>query len=196
MPYRLLLVAFAIVAAPLITSAHAVVSPFQAPTETYQDFSLSVPNEKDVPTVGVRLLIPGELTKATPFVKPGWKITVTKVGDAVTQIEWSGGKIPVGLKDTFQFTTVTPKDNATLVWKVYQTYEGGTIVAWDRDPKTPAPSGKVENPYSTTDVRNDVFPVGLPMQKEKPNDNSSPIIYFALVISIVALGVSLWRRRG
>jgi uncharacterized protein YcnI len=180
---------------PFITAAHATVAPFQAPTQSYQDFSVSVPTEKEMATVGVRLLMPVELSKVTPFVKQGWKITVTKVGETVTQIEWTGGKIPHGQKDIFQFTSKTPATSTTMIWKVYQTYEDGTVVAWDRDPKTPAEEEeKVKNPYSTTEVRADVLPAGLP-QKKEPAKSFDMFGIIALGLSAAALALALRRSR-
>src|ERR1700741_506950 len=87
--------------------AHAVVSPAATITSKYETFSLSVPTEKDIPTVGVRLLIPDALDRVTPFVKSGWTITVKKDPanpEKITEINWTGGMIPAGQKDAFSFT--------------------------------------------------------------------------------------------
>lgn len=148
---------FVLLASPLLVSAHSTVSPSESGTSKYENFSLGVPVEKAMPTIAVRLLIPDGLTRVTPFVKPGWTISVTKTGEGeterVTEIRWTGGSIPVGQKDVFLFTARTPDKDASLAWKAYQTYSDGTVVPWDRDPKSaPGPDGKVANPYSVTEV--------------------------------------------
>jgi uncharacterized protein YcnI len=172
---------------PFVVSAHSTVTPSQSTTSKYENFVLSVPTEKEVPTVGLRLLIPEGLDKITPQVKPGWKIDVKKNSDGVvTEIDWTGGSIPAGQKDIFQFTARTPKDNATLIWKVYQTYQGGEVVAWDRDPKTPAKEGETVNPYSVTEVKADTGN-SVPVANTNQSNNKLPY-----VLSVAALAISLF----
>lgn len=177
---------------PRAALAHSVVSPAQTSTSKYENFSLSVPTEKDVPTVGMRLEVSTELDYVTPVVKPGWAIKVTKdAAGKVTQIAWTGGSIPAGQKDFFQFSARTPATSTTLVWKAYQTYRDGTVVAWDRDPSKPEPGKeKAENPYSMTEVKSDA-----PVQKQS-FDNATPTISFlSFVLSVVALAIALQNRK-
>src|SRR5258708_680758 len=83
--------------------AHVIVHPSQAGVAAFQEFSMSVPTEKDNPTVGIKLLIPDGLQMVTPNVKAGWTITVKKNGTGdtapVTEIDWTGGSIPSGQRD-------------------------------------------------------------------------------------------------
>lgn len=192
-------------------SAHSTVSPSQVPDSKYETFTLSVPTERDVPTIGVRLLIPEGLERVTPFVKAGWSIEVKKAQNGeepkVTEIIWTNGAIPAGQKDVFEFTARTPQEAATLIWKAYQTYEGGEVVAWDRDPKQPNEDevdGKVKNPYSVTEVIADV-PVtveksiqqsGLAAVAETKGsfNNTSLVSFLALILSVIALGISLKKK--
>ncbi len=118
--------------------AHVTVKPAQAGIGTYQTFTTGVPNEKDVPTTSVRLVIPNGFTSVMPNVKPGWTIQTKSVKDGettkVSEIIWSGGSIPVGQRDEFLFSAKTPTAESTVLWKAYQTYQNGMIVAWDVDP--------------------------------------------------------------
>ncbi len=178
---------------PNFAFAHSTVSPSQTIPSKYETFSLSVPTEKDAPTLGVRLLIPASLDRVTPFVKPGWNIDIKKEGEKVTEIEWTGGAIPTGQKDVFQFTARTPKEGTTLIWKAYQTYEGGEIVAWDRDPKVANKDAEVKNPYSTTSVTADEVSQHekkekgiLPEKNQSNNDQSFYLSLAALIISLIA----------
>lgn len=173
-----------------LASAHSTVSPSQTLVSKYETFSLSVPTEKDVPTTLIRLNIPASLDKVTPFVKPGWKIAVKKdSAGKVTEIEWSGGFVPAGQKDVFQFTARTGTTPDTLIWKVYQTYQSGEVVAWDKDPKTPMTGNEmVSNPYSVTEVLS-----SAPVVNNKSSSSSTTpltISIVALVLSIIAMGKS------
>lgn len=169
--------------------AHSTVSPSHVGTSRYQNFSLSTPTERDVPTVGIRLLIPESLERVTPFVKPGWDIKIIKdqSGEKVTEIQWTGGSIPPGQKDVFEFTAKTPESGSTLIWKAYQTYENGEVVAWDEDPTKPKDGEeKVSNPYSVTEVVADTLKAET-QGEEKGNGNSTSLSLLALGISLVAL---------
>lgn len=173
---------------PGIALAHSTVTPSQTVPSKYENFSVSVPTEKDVPTVGVRLVMPDGVDRFSPFVKPGWKINVTKdVADKVTQVEWTGGTIPAGQKDVFLFTARTAPEDTTLIWKVYQTYQDGEIVAWDQPPSS---SGEVKTPYSVTEVK--ATTASSTESSTKTQDR------LPLVISIVALVIAFlaWRSKN
>ena len=179
--------------APWFAAAHVVVKPYEAPTQAYQDFSMGVPSELKSPTVSVKLLVPSEVTKFTPFVKPGWKITLTKSGDTVTAVTWSGGRISEGEKDIFQFTALTPASSTTLTWKAYQTYTNGTVVSWDQDAAMAKP-GDTVTPFSTTEVRADLTTDDLHASTGKQQIPNNGIALAALAIAIVALTFAARKR--
>lgn len=143
-----------------VASAHVVVKPAEAQTAAYQQFTVGVPTEGDSPTVKLRLVVPGNIDHVTPDVKPGWTIDTVKEGQGeeavVKEIIWSGGNVPVGQRDDFEFTAQMPADKTSLQWKAYQTYADGRVVSWDQSPKPAAkghgdgPSDK--GPYSETKV--------------------------------------------
>lgn len=142
-----------------IASAHVVVRPADAKTGTYQTFTVSVPVEKDNPTVGVKLAIPKGVMYVTPTIKPGWAIQTEKQGtgdDAVvTSINWTGGSIGVGLRDEFTFSAKTSDQPVDLQWKAYQTYQDGTVVSWDQQPAGEEKEGGTTGPFSVTKVAAD-----------------------------------------
>ena len=149
-----------------LVSAHVVVKPSQVGIGAFQTFVTGVPNEKDNPTIAVRLVIPDGLKFVSPNVKPGWKIDLKKTADNVTEINWSGGQIPAGFRDEFNFSAQAPASETTLKWKAYQTYQNGQVVSWDQEP-TSNPEDESVTPYSTTKVVNDLA------KPPTPNDSSS-----------------------
>lgn len=136
-----------------IASAHVTVKPNKVTASTFQTFSVSVPNEKDLATTQVRLVIPEGLSFVTPTVKPGWSISLKKEGEGetakVTEITWSNGTIPAEQRDEFSFSAKTPAGATSLIWKAYQSYADGTLVSWDQAPNSGAEEG---TPYSETAV--------------------------------------------
>lgn len=141
-----------------IASAHVSVKPTKVETAAFQLFSVSVPNEKDMPTTAIRLVIPSGLTFVTPTVKAGWTISVKRTGEAedapVSEINWVSGTIPATMRDDFTFSAKVPADATTVQWKAYQTYSDGTIVAWDQAPvdEHDDAAGEEVKPYSETQV--------------------------------------------
>ncbi len=173
-------------------SAHVVVKPNTIGIGSTETFKVNVPTEKDIPTVGLRLLIPSGVTSVVPLVKPGWTISLKKDGDTVTEIDWSNGTIPPEQKDEFSFSAKVPAKETTLIWKAYQEYADGSIVEW-----THAPSKNEDDdanpPYSTTKVMNDLG--SAPPIAPTTDPSLRVISYSALGIGIVALGMSLAKRK-
>ncbi len=175
--------------------AHVAVTPAEVVTASRQDFSVGVPNEKDIPTTSVRLVLAEGLSSVTPYVKPGWDIEMKTSGEGedanITEIIWSGGKISQGLRDVFVFRAMTPADETTLVWKAYQTYSDGTVVSWDQEEsedghdeaedetKGPQSETKVVKALSTDHVS----------EKESPQ-LLNWVAYGALLIAAVSLALN------
>jgi uncharacterized protein YcnI len=184
--------------------AHVVVKPNTVAAAAFQTFTTSVPNEKDNPTIGLRLIIPTGLKSISPNVKPGWTISVKKEGDVVTEIEWTEGSIPAGQRDDFLFSAQAPAEETTLVWKAFQTYEDGEVVAWDHDAKESTHDEKMEDdkphtPASKTEVvegdLNEKSDHETPQQVITKTNNSTPIVsYLALAVSVIALTFSLKKK--
>ncbi len=196
----------------LPVSAHVVVKPSQVGVAAFQTFTMGVPSEKPIATTSVRLVLPDGLSFVTPNVKPGWKIEVKKesTGKKITdddgkevdeqkptEILWSGSRIPAEQRDEFVLSARVPKDPTTLIWKAYQTYADGSVVAWDADPKAEQPkmeSGAMDfshnGPYSQTVVVDDLAasPSATPSQ---PAATSSRWSMATLLMSALALIIAV-----
>lgn len=171
--------------------AHVLVKPGDVLTSSFQTFTVSVPNEKEEPVTNLKLLIPNGVSFVTPSVKPGWTITTEKDGEGesaiVKSITWTGGSIPVGLRDDFSFSAKAPDAATTLQWKAYQTYQSGVMVSWDQDPATTEDDDtKPVGPYSTTNVT--VKPADVSASSDSKDATDRYIGIVALAISVIALG--------
>jgi len=217
----LMIVAFVFFASAIPASAHVSVKPNQVGAAERVNFVVGVPTEEEDPTVQVRLVIPEGLQSVTPFVKPGWNIELKKTGEGeeakVTEIIWSGGSIPAERRDEFVFSAQAPADETSLVWKAYQTYGDGDVVAWENDPKVVAEYTKknppkegaeddhnAPRPYSETKVINDLkaSPTGtvneaiLQSKIDEDNDYSMILSVVAVLLSAVAIGMQLSKKRA
>jgi uncharacterized protein YcnI len=199
---------------PVLASAHVVVKPSETGVGEWQTFNVSVPSEKESPTVSVKLLIPEGLESVAPNVKPGWNVKVVKTGEGesavVTEIDWTGGSIPGGLRDDFFFSGHVPAEATTLKWKAYQTYGDGTVVAWDANEEDIPLNDQGEResdtmgPFSETKVINDLTAAPTEAtQGERNNDENSrdeedgpdPWTIVALIMSGVALVLCIQNSR-
>jgi uncharacterized protein YcnI len=192
-------------------SAHVTVRPNEVGVGKFENFILGVPTEKDIPTVGVRLVVPEGLEHVSPVVVPGWRIALTRAeeeeaghmgeGDEhhgrITEISWTGGSIPAGFKMDFAFSAKVPSSETTLPWKAYQTYSDGSVVAWELGPDQQQPKKadgsndySSSGPYSQTKVVDDLKPAaGTDSSKHKITAESRSVD--ALTLSMLAMVVSI-----
>lgn len=198
--------------------AHVSVKPGQVGVGERLNFLVSVPTEEEDPTVQVRLVLPEGLQSVRPNVKPGWNIQLKKMGEGeeakVTEIIWSGGSIPAEQRDEFVFSAQAPAEETTLVWKAYQTYGDGDIVAWENSPEVvqeytknnPPKEGEDDHnaprPYSETKVINDL--AASPSSTEQgtttvagasQSNTSNLLSIAAVVMSAAALGMQVYKKK-
>lgn len=197
---------FAVFVAAVPAFAHIIVHPNQVGVAAYQEFTMSVPAEKDNPTSAIKLMIPKGLKSVSPNVKPGWTINEVKSGSGddavVTEIDWTNGSIPSGQRDDFLFQAQVPSTATTLDWKAYQTYSDGTVVAWDHDPKlSKGPDDdSAPPPFSTTQVVNDL---GSSSPSQEGEAQSQTLMgqlplglsVVAIILSLASLGIVLRKRQ-
>jgi uncharacterized protein YcnI len=126
--------------------AHALVSPPVAEAKVLQQFTLSVPTEKEgATTTKIVLTVPDGFAVDSYEAEPGWTRSVRATGNGenavVNSITWSGGKVPTGEDSVFRMNAGI-QSAKTLVFTVRQYYSDGTVVDWSgpEASDTPAPS--------------------------------------------------------
>lgn len=186
-------------------SAHVVVKPAEVTTASFQTFTVSVPNEKDVANTSIRLVIPDGLKHVTPSIKQGWNITAEKEGTGETAITksltWAGNRIPAGFRDDFTFSAQAPASPAELQWKAYQTYEDGKVVSWDiendKQPKKSdgSPDFSTSGPFSVTKIQ--AKPVtAMATQDTDARRTADRALYLGVASTVLAfVGIFLATRK-
>ncbi len=151
--HRLPVLAIATVAALVVAagaSAHAIVSPPVAKAKVLQQFTLSVPTEKEgATTTTIELTVPaGFAIDSFEPVSDGWKQQVQATGsgeEAVVQkVTWTGGSVPTGEDSVFRFNASTDATK-TYTFDVRQTYSDGTVVDWNGPETSDNPAPTVES---------------------------------------------------
>jgi uncharacterized protein YcnI len=165
---------------PAALHAHAVVHPDVAPPGAYQRYVLRVPTERDVPTIGIEIRFPAEVTVVSFADVPGWRLTVrTDDAGRIVGAAWTGTLPPERFVE-LPFVAVNPRAETTVSWAVRQTYEGGEVVEWS------GPEGS-DTPASITRI--------------SAADGAAPgagwpvwVAGAALLVALLALGVALRPR--
>ncbi len=136
-------------------SAHAIVSPAVAKAGVLQQFTLSVPTEKDgLTTTKVELTVPSGFA-IDSFEPPpaGWTQQTRATGSGeetvVQSVTWTGGHVPTGQDAVFRFDATVARAG-TVTFDVRQTYSDGSVVDW-KGPESaddPAPTVQALSSFS------------------------------------------------
>jgi len=141
-----LLVSLVVVAS---AAAHAVVSPPVAEANKLQQFTLSVPTEKEnLTTTKIELTVPsGFAIDSFEPAPQGWTQQVQSTGSGeeaiVQKVTWTGGSVPTGEDAVFRFNASTTGAK-TYVFTVRQTYSDGSVVDWSGPESSDTPAPTVE----------------------------------------------------
>jgi periplasmic copper chaperone A len=141
-----------------VAGAHVTVSPSSLPQGTSDAIlTFRVPNESPTAAVdGLRIQFPLQhpIIVLSPEAGSGWKVAVQSAQlpkpvttddgtftSTVSEIDWSGGTIPVGQFGEFNVLAQgLPTGTSQLVFKAIQHYSDGTTVAWIQVPDRAAPN--------------------------------------------------------
>jgi len=185
--------------------AHVTIKPGEVLTAGFQTFTVSVPNEKEISTVSVKVLIPSDVNYVTPTQKSGWEIIKETEGTGdeavVKSITWQGGTITDGLRDEFTFSAQAPNKNTELQWKAYQTYADGTVVSWDKAEDGGHGEGDSNSgPFSVTKVISDASEGLASTAADKAaadaNKNANTALYVAIAgLFLGFIGIFLATRK-
>jgi len=143
----LALAGVAALVAAAAASAHAIVSPAVALDKKLQQFTLSVPTEKEgLTTTEIELTVPsGFAIDSFEPAPAGWKQQVQSTGSGedtiVQKVTWTGGDVPTDEDAVFRFNAST-SGAKTYTFDVRQTYSDGSVVEWTgpESSDTPAPT--------------------------------------------------------
>jgi uncharacterized protein YcnI len=108
-----------------------------------QLYTMTVPNERDVPTVEVALKIPAGVESVIVEDAPGWDVQVVRANDRIDVIRFTGSIRP-DFFATFRFIARNPVEEGELVWAATQRYAGGEVVSWTGEPDSDTPAARTE----------------------------------------------------
>jgi uncharacterized protein YcnI len=206
-------VPMAVLVSAVPASAHVTVHSYEA-VRGGSDAVLSfrTPNEMDnATTVKLQVFLPTDTPLLGVLVQPltgGWRFAVKSITlktpvqtddgpitQAVSEITWRGGHIPVGGYQDFNIDVSDLPDVASLTFKAIQTYSNGKVVRWietaapgSPEPDFPAPVLHLAAPAG-----------GAVVTAQSTSHDGRNLAIAALAVAVVALWVSVAgriRRRG
>lgn len=146
-------------------TAHTVLDKSEAPADSYQRLSFTVPHGCDgSPTVNLRIQIPDGVVGVKPQPKPGWELTIVRgplktpwvshgktITEGVTEVKWTGKLLDAHMDDFAMNVKLPDKPGETLYFAAVQECEKG-VHRWIEIPaagksrddlKEPAPALKL-----------------------------------------------------
>ena len=136
---------YAVLIASLIVAAsafgHVRVAPRESAAGATEHYTMSVPTERQSPTVRIEIQFPAAIRVASLAPAPGWKAEEKKdAGGKIIGAVWIGGSIAFADRMDFHFDATNPASEMKLEWKVIQIYEDGTRSEWTgpESSRTPA----------------------------------------------------------
>jgi periplasmic copper chaperone A len=205
-----------------LTSAHVTVSPSSLPKGSDDAIlTFRVPNESATAAVtGLNIQFPlaHPIVLLNPEAGSGWQVQVVKAvlpkpittddgtfTSTVSEIDWSGGSIPVGQFDEFNVLAQgIPTGTSQLVFKAIQKYSDGTVVSWievpDKavpDPEHPAPTITLtasggSGAAATSTASTDAVPAAAPTSSGSNAQSIAALILagFAVLLGLLAVWLS------
>jgi uncharacterized protein YcnI len=131
-------------AVPGQASGHATVRPGESRPADLQEYTLTVPNERESDTTEVALQVPDDIDFLLVDEAPGWRVRLEREGDRVAVVRWTGGTIAPDFYERLQFIARNPVREGVLEWKVNQRYQDGTTVRWIGAPGSDTPASRVQ----------------------------------------------------
>ena len=210
-----------------IAGAHVTLDPSSLPQGTSDAIlTFRVPNESSTANViGLRIQFPlaHPIVALNPEAGSGWTVSVhsttlpkpitTDDGTfttTVSEIDWSGGSIPVGQFGEFNVLAQgLPTGTSLLVFKAVQLYSDGTTVNWIQvptkaapDPAHPAPSLVLTTPRKGSTGAAPTSPVSSPADvttgSQAPSSADNGLAIAALILAgfaALAAILAIWLGR-
>ena len=136
------LAAFLLVSSGTAAFGHVRISPRESSAGATQQYTMTIPTERQSPTIRIEATFPASVTVVSLEAMPGWKIEEKKEGNGrIVGAIGSGGSIPFAESVNFSCEAKNPATASRLEWKVIQIYEDGTRSEWTgpENSRTPGP---------------------------------------------------------
>ncbi len=129
MKARLLVVGMFVMVVGAVLMAHVSITPTESKLGASERYTVRVPTEGQVTTVGVDLEVPEGVTVSNVLASGGWTSEVRREANRIVAIMWKV-TIPAAHFGELVFNARNPKEGAAIAWKVTQRFADGTSRDW------------------------------------------------------------------
>lgn len=137
---RVLLSALAVISLSVALAAHVTIGPTESRLGVSERYTVRVPTEGQVATIGVDLEVPEGVTVSYVLASGGWKSTVKREGNRIVAVSWTVDVPPAHFAELV-FNARNPKEGTGITWKVKQRFADGTSRDWTAATKL-VPAGR------------------------------------------------------
>ncbi|MSO49995.1 MAG: DUF1775 domain-containing protein [Acidobacteria bacterium] len=118
-----------VVLAAAVVGAHVTVGPVESRLGVSERYTVRVPTEGQVATVGVDLEVPEGVNVSYVLASSGWTTELKRVERRIVAITWKV-EIPPAHFGELIFNARNPKEGTAIVWKIKQRFADGTSSDW------------------------------------------------------------------
>lgn len=129
MKARLLVAGMFVIMVGAVLFAHVTIAPAESKLGTSERYTVRVPTEGQVATVGVDLEVPESVTVSNVLASGGWTSEVKREGNRIVAVMWKVN-IPAAHYAELVFNARNPKEGTAIAWKVKQRFADGTSRDW------------------------------------------------------------------
>ena len=133
------LVTAGLLCAPSVSAAHVSITPRQSNHGATERYTVRIPTEGKVATVGADIEIPPGVIVETLQAPAGWKHDVVRKDDRIVSITWHAN-VPPGEFIEVGFVARNPRESAQIVWTLRQRFADGTVTDWTKGPNGTRPT--------------------------------------------------------
>jgi uncharacterized protein YcnI len=130
------------VVVPAVVHGHVSISPRESSAGATEKYTVRVPTEGKVMTVGAELDAPEGVVIETVAMPAGWTYELKRTGDRITGITWKMDIKP-GEFAEFSFVARNPRDKEQLIWGLRQRFADGTVQDFTKGPNGTRPTAIV-----------------------------------------------------
>jgi uncharacterized protein YcnI len=119
---------------PALAQAHVSIWPRESAQGATERYTVRVPTEGKVTTVGADLEVPAGVVVEVVSMPMGWTYDVKRQGERIVGISWKMDIKP-GEFAEFCFVARNPREGTQLVWTLRQRFADGTVTDWTNGPQ-------------------------------------------------------------
>lgn len=135
-------VAMCAVVMPAVVQGHVSIWPRQSAAGATEKYTVRVPTEGKVMTVGADMEAPAGVVIETVAMPAGWTYELKRKDDHIVGISWKMDIKP-GEFAEFSFVARNPRNQEQLVWTLRQRFADGTVTDFTKGPNGIRPTAIV-----------------------------------------------------